>query len=373
MVDIYGIGNLLIDIVTQVTDKELASLELHKGTMHLTDEAERARLLDFLTKKEVTYSCGGDCPNTMIALASFGVEACLAGKVGDDEFGRIYLGQLGELPIRSEVKVGQGSTGSSIILVSPDSERTMNTHLGINRDFSFEDVSPAVLDEARFLYFTGYLWDTDLQKDAILRTLAIARAQGCTIAFDLADPFAVSRNRDEFLRIVADYVDIAFANREEARILFGTDDVRVAVERLSALTRIAVVKNGAAGSLVMAGKKRRERARRAPLDSRVRAGSHRHHRGGGHVRGRLPLRARPPVAPFQGRGVRLLPCLTDHRPARRAVHRGEKGRGRRGGPLRRMGLHPLARWGPMPPSPAHPCLYGREASVTPTFIFLPLR
>jgi len=259
MVDIYGIGNLLIDIVTQVTDKELASLELHKGTMHLTDEAERARLLDFLTKKEVTYSCGGDCPNTMIALASFGVEACLAGKVGDDEFGRIYLGQLGELPIRSEVKVGQGSTGSSIILVSPDSERTMNTHLGINRDFSFEDVSPAVLDEARFLYFTGYLWDTDLQKDAILRTLAIARAQGCTIAFDLADPFAVSRNRDEFLRIVADYVDIAFANREEARILFGTDDVRVAVERLSALTRIAVVKNGAAGSLVMAGKKRRDR------------------------------------------------------------------------------------------------------------------
>jgi len=101
--------------------------------------------------------------------------------------------------------------------------------------------------------------DTDLQKDAILRTLAIARAQGCTIAFDLADPFAVSRNRDEFLRIVADYVDIAFANREEARILFGTDDVRVAVERLSALTRIAVVKNGAAGSLVMAGKKRRDR------------------------------------------------------------------------------------------------------------------
>ncbi len=263
MVDIYGIGNLLIDIVTRVTDEELSGLGLHKGTMHLTDEAERARLIDFLKTKEVTYSCGGDCPNTMIALASFGVDACLAGKVGDDEFGRIYLGQLGELPIRSEVKVGQGSTGSSIILVSPDSERTMNTHLGINRSFSFEDVSPALLSDSRFLYFTGYLWDTDLQKDAILRTLALARAKGCTIAFDLADPFAVSRNRDEFLRIVADYVDIAFANREEARILFGTDDVRVAVEKLSKLTRIAVVKNGAAGSLVMAGKKRRDGSRGA--------------------------------------------------------------------------------------------------------------
>jgi len=255
MVDIYGIGNLLIDIVTQVSDRELASLGLHKGTMHLTDGTERAHLVDFLRTKEVTYSCGGDCPNTMIALASFGVAACLAGKVGDDEFGRIYVEQLRQLPIRSEVKVGQGSTGSSIILVSPDSERTMNTHLGINRTFSFADVSPAVLGEARFIYFTGYLWDTDLQKDAILRTLAIARAQGCTIAFDLADPFAVNRNRDEFLRIIADYVDIAFANREEARILFGTDDVGEAAERLSALTRIAVVKNGAAGSLVMAGRK----------------------------------------------------------------------------------------------------------------------
>ncbi len=266
VLDVYGIGNLLIDIVARVTDEELSSLALHKGTMHLTDEAERSRLIEFLRTKEVSYSCGGDCPNTMIALASFGVEAALAGRVGDDEFGAIYLNQLRELPIRSEVKVGKGSTGSSIILVSPDSERTMNTHLGINRTFCFADVRPQALDEARFLYFTGYLWDTDLQKDAILRTLALAKESGCTIAFDVADPFAVNRNRDEFLRIIADFVDIAFANREEARILFGTDDVRIAVERMAEITRIAVVKNGPAGSLVMAGRKQRgERLRADPL------------------------------------------------------------------------------------------------------------
>lgn len=255
MIDVYGIGNLLIDIVARASDEELGALGLTKGTMHLTDDAERARLVDFLRGKEVSYSCGGDCPNTMIALASFGIEACLAGKVGRDDFGRIYLDQLGQLPIRSGVKVGTGSTGSSIILVSPDSERTMNTHLGINRTFSFADVDVEALAESRFLYFTGYLWDTDLQKEAILKTLNIAKRSGCAIAFDVADPFAVNRNRAEFLRIIEDYVDVAFANREEARILFGTDDLLDAAERLSAITRIAVVKNGSAGSLVVVGRK----------------------------------------------------------------------------------------------------------------------
>ncbi len=253
MIDIYGIGNPLIDILAQVTDSDIMELGLDKGTMRLIDENEREKLVVFLRSRSKSYSCGGSCPNTIISLASFGVSSALAGKVGDDEFGAIYRKQVAELPLVSELKTGSGPTGSSIILVTPDSERTMNTYLGANREFGAADVNVGLAEQASFLYFTGYMWDTDSQKEAILRALAVAEHNARTIAFDVADPFAVNRNRDAFLDLLKRHVSVAFANREEARILFNTETALDAVRRLSELCEIAVVKNGAAGSYVMQG------------------------------------------------------------------------------------------------------------------------
>lgn len=251
MVDIYGIGNPLIDIVSRVDDEDIAGLGLDKGIMRLIDEEERGKILQFLESKDKSYSCGGSCPNTMIALASFGIHTSLAGKVGDDEYGEIYRSQVAELPIDSQLKTGFGPTGSSIILVTPDSERTMNTYLGVNRQFEAADVDERIAAGSRFLYFTGYMWDTELQKEAILKAISIAEKNDRTIVFDVADPFAVNRNRDEFLGLIRDHVAIVFANREEARLLVGTDDTKSAAAELSALCDIAVVKNGARGSYVM--------------------------------------------------------------------------------------------------------------------------
>ena len=269
MVDIYGIGNPLIDIVARVSDDDILSLGLDKGIMRLIAEDERANILDFLASREKSYTCGGSCPNTMIALASFGVHTCIGGKVGDDEYGEIYRQQVSELPIDSGLKIGDGPTGSSIILVTPDSERTMNTYLGVNRQFDSADVDERVAAESRYFYFTGYMWDTEPQKEAILKTIEIAERNDRTIVFDVADPFAVNRNRGEFLDLIRNHVAIVFANREEARILVGSDDVKLAARELSSLCDIAIVKNGAAGSFVMRGSHREEvpAAEATPVDT----------------------------------------------------------------------------------------------------------
>jgi sugar/nucleoside kinase (ribokinase family) len=249
-IDVFGIGNPLIDIVADIDEADLSILKLNKGTMHLVSLEERARILDRIESRKVTYSCGGSCPNTIIALGSFGLTVALGGKVGDDEHGHIYRERLATFDVRSELRTGSGVTGTSIILVSPDAERTMNTYLGVNRQFEKSDVDPDVVKDADYFYFTGYMWDTELQKEAILYCLDLAKTAGKRVIFDVADPFAVERNKTEFPDLIREHADIVFANREEAMILFDSEYPEECAEKLSQLCEIAVVKNGSAGSIV---------------------------------------------------------------------------------------------------------------------------
>lgn len=247
---VYGIGNPLIDLFVQVEDDDLTALGLHKGTMHLIDLERRRELLDYISSKEQTYGCGGSCPNTMVALASFGQKAALAGKICDDEFGAIYRRQLETIGVESCLKNGSQPTGSSIILISPDSERTMNTFLGANRQYGPEDLDTELLRRSDYFYFTGYMWDTDCQKAAIEQGIRIAKKQGSKVVFDVADPFAVSRNRDAFLRLIREEADIVFANGEEARLLFDHYDAFECARSLGKLCPTGIVKNGKQGSYV---------------------------------------------------------------------------------------------------------------------------
>lgn len=247
---IHGIGNPLMDIIVEVSEDDLDALGIHKGTMHLIDIEQRSRLLTYLGGKERTYSCGGSCPNTIIALASLGLDTTLAGMVGNDEFGEIYRKNLESLGVASELGSCDTPTGSSIILLTPDSERTMNTYLGANRAYRADLVSPRSLQLADVFHFTGYMWDTPNQKDAVLLALDLSRSYGTLVSFDVADPFAVARNRDAFLGIIANRADIVFANSEEARILFNNYDAFECCRSMGKLCRIAVVKNGKQGSFV---------------------------------------------------------------------------------------------------------------------------
>jgi sugar/nucleoside kinase (ribokinase family) len=247
---IYGIGNPLIDIIVNISEDGLNKLGIYKGAMHLIDEKRRALLLEHIESLPRTLLCGGSCPNTIITLASLGLYATLAGKVGNDEFGTIYRKRLKELKVHDELVHCDEPTGSSIILITEDSERTMNTYLGANRLFNKNDIVVKTLRNATYFYFTGYMWDTAEQKSAITEALKIAKEYKVKVAFDIADPLAVGRNREQFFEIVKENADIVFANSEEARILFDNYDPYECCKSMGKLCETAVVKNGKHGSFV---------------------------------------------------------------------------------------------------------------------------
>ncbi len=248
---VYGIGNPLIDILVNVNDGDLSNLNLSKGTMHLIDEKRREEILLYIEDKKKVYSCGGSCPNTIIALSAFGIKTVLSGKISRDKFGEIYTAQLKDPGVISDIKFGdEYPTGSSIILISPDTERTMNTYLGICRFFSKEDINENLLKDSEILYFTGYMWDTESQKEAVIKAVDIAKKHNITVVFDVADPFVVQRNKKAFLDLIEKKIDIVFANNEEAKILFDNSDIRTGIDELSKMTDTAIVKNGASGSFI---------------------------------------------------------------------------------------------------------------------------
>ena len=249
---VYGIGNPLIDVIVNVTDNDLKTLGLYKGTMNLINREKRLELSEFIkAKKEPSFSCGGSCPNTIITLSALEIKSTLAGKIGDDEYGTIYRERLTALNVRDNLAVSDKNvTGSSIILITPDSERTMNTYLGANRDFCPDDVIESEVSSADFFHFTGYMWDTQNQMEAIRKTLEIAKRNNVVVSFDIADPFAVGRYHDAFLELIKESCDIVFANKEEARMLFDNYDPYECCKTMGKLCETAIVKNGKKGSFI---------------------------------------------------------------------------------------------------------------------------
>lgn len=251
MAKVYGIGNPLIDYLCQVEDKDLLSLSLNKGTMLLIDADKQKEIVEHTKDKEITYSCGGSCPNTMVTLCSLGVNTTLGGSIGDDELGVMYRKRLRESGVEDQlITKKEAVTGTSIILLTPDKERTMNTYLGANRLYSPDDVVIDSIKNADLFYFTGYMWDTESQQKSVLKTLEICKSMGKKVAFDVADPFAVGRYRQTFHSIIKEYCDIVFANSEEARFLMDNYDPYECCKSLGKLCPIAIVKNGKKGSFV---------------------------------------------------------------------------------------------------------------------------
>jgi sugar/nucleoside kinase (ribokinase family) len=242
--DICGIGNPLVDILVSVDDAFLLKHGLNKGIMHLIDWERREHLLELIRGKEITMEAGGSCPNTLAALGLLGLRVALMGKIGDDDLGRVFEEKITAKNVHSRLQKCKEKTGTSIILITPDKERTMNTHLSACREYGEDDLSVEVIDSSRFFYFTGYMWDTETQKTAVKKAIQRALGSGLQIIFDAADPFAVERYREDFLVLINDSVDIVVANAQEAQILTG-EKIEEGVKKLGKHARIAVVKNGA--------------------------------------------------------------------------------------------------------------------------------
>ena len=251
---IFGIGNPLIDIVILVSDNDIISLGLNKGTMELVELKQQKEILQYFKDSKLKFCPGGSAPNTIIACAGLGISSMISGKIGAVKFGDTYLRQVENYGVLSSlIQDGSGSTGTSVILVTPDGERTMVTNLGICREYLSGDIDKAELIKSSFLYFTGYMWDTISQKKAIRAAIEIAKENKIIIAFDVADPFAVQRNKVEFLDIIKNDIDIVFANEVELSLLFDSNDTHKSIDQLMEYVKSGGIKLGKKGSMVFEG------------------------------------------------------------------------------------------------------------------------
>lgn len=250
--DVVGICNALVDILIKVGDADVRHLGLNKGVMHLVDSPRQADVLEYLKGHEQFIELGGSTLNALRTLAQLGKKTVFAGMVSDDVYGNRILTRMKDLGIKGDLGRSHESTGTCVILITPDGERTMNTNLGASRLYSEKQVPHNDIADAQVLHFCGYQWDTDGQKTGVRQAIDTAKKAGTLVSFDVADPFAVGRNREAFLKVIEDDADIVFSNREEAKMLLESTPEEAA-RWIASKGAIAVVKLGAEGALVAKG------------------------------------------------------------------------------------------------------------------------
>jgi len=251
--DVFGMCNALFDIQAEVKDETLQDLGLTKGTMSLIGEDDQKQIVPRIYTHIVNTEAGGSGANTTIGVALLGGRACYTSRVGSDEHGTIYRDGLAAQGVKPNLGMVDGTTGISLILVTPDAQRTMCTFLGLSRELTRDDVNVDDLRNSKYLYVTGYLWDTDNQKEAVLFAMQEANKAGVKVALSLSDPFCVHRHKDDFLRLLKDHVDVIFANAQEAQALTDTDSPYDAVKILAQYADIVATTMDEKGSLLKQG------------------------------------------------------------------------------------------------------------------------
>ena len=252
--DVLCIGNAIVDIIARAEDDFLRDNGIIKGAMNLIDR-QRSDLLYERMGPAVEMS-GGSAGNTAAGVASLGGQAAFFGKVADDHLGAIYRHDIRAQGVAFDTEdlTAPPATARSMIFVTPDGERSMNTYLGACVELGPEDVEADKAAGAKVTYFEGYLWDPPRAKTAIRDTARIAHAHGRQVSMSLSDPFCVDRYRDEFLDLMrSGTVDIVFANEEEAKSLYQTADLGTAIDALAADARLAIVTRSEKGSVIVNG------------------------------------------------------------------------------------------------------------------------
>ncbi|MFL6757096.1 MAG: adenosine kinase [Sphingomicrobium sp.] len=247
--DVLCIGNAIVDVIADADDAFLSKQNLHKGSMRLIDEAEAVRLYDAMgAGREIS---GGSAGNTAAGLAALGFKAAFVGQVADDQLGKIYQHDIESqgidflVPARSDV----GATARSLILVTPDAQRTMNTFLGAAQLLERGSIDDAAVADSAIIYLEGYLWDPQEPRAAMEAAIEAAHANGRKVAFTLSDTFCVDRHRDGFWQLLRDgKVDILFANEAEAASMAMVNDVEEAIAALAQAVPTLVVTRSEAGA-----------------------------------------------------------------------------------------------------------------------------
>jgi sugar/nucleoside kinase (ribokinase family) len=251
--DVAGLGNAIMDVIAAVDDQFLLTHQIAKGAMTLIDEFRAEELHKALG--DSVQEAGGSAANTMAGIASLGGRAVFLGKVRDDALGARFGESLKALGVHYTTSPAQGGspTASSMIAVTPDGQRSMNTFLGACREMTPADVNEDEVASAKILYIEGYLWDADEAKAASRKAIGAAKTVGNRVALSLSDSFCVGRFRDEFLNLMRHDLDILFANEDEAKSLFETEDFDIVVERMAAWGGLAAITRSAKGCVVIKG------------------------------------------------------------------------------------------------------------------------
>ena len=249
--DVLCIGNAIVDVIARVEESFVARHGLVKGSMNLIDEARAEEL--YADMGQAIEVSGGSAGNTAAGVASLGGKAAYFGKVKADQLGAIFRHDMRAQGVSfGSAPASEGpATARSFILVTPDSERTMNTYLGACVNFTTADVDKAVVQAAQVTYMEGYLWDRPEAKEAFKLAARIARAAGRKTSITLSDSFCVERHRDSFLELIRNDIDIVFANEAEITSLYQTGDFEAAVSAIAADCPIAVVTRSEKGCVVV--------------------------------------------------------------------------------------------------------------------------
>lgn len=252
--DVVGIGNAIVDVMAKVGDGFLSERSLPKGGMVLLDALSAGKIYqDIIPQREVS---GGSAANTVAGMASLGLACAFIGKVHDDALGQAFSRDIGATGIDFFTKpLTQGpSTGRSIVLVTPDAERSMFTYLGASTHLSLEDIDEEIIKSARMTYVEGYLWEEESAKEAILKAAEIAHANNRDFVFSLSDKSCVERHREEFLDLIKNHVDILFGNEDELDSLFESDDFEHNLDLIKPMVDIAAITRNIKGSVVVSGR-----------------------------------------------------------------------------------------------------------------------
>ena len=253
--DVVGVGNAIVDVISNVDDDFVRAHVLNKGAMTLIDQARAIEL--YASMPPGIEASGGSAANTMAGLASFGGRAAYIGKCRDDQLGDVFRHDIRASGVSYEVALATEGppTARCLIQVTPDAQRTMNTFLGISALLSPDDVDDDLVASAQVVYCEGYLWDVDIAKEAIRKAMDIAKGAGRKVALTLSDSFCVDRHREEWRELIRDKVDIVFANEAELCALYECD-WDAASEHITKDIEVGCLTRSARGSTIVFGTER---------------------------------------------------------------------------------------------------------------------
>ena len=251
--DVLCVGNAIVDVLASVPDELLERHGLVKGEMRLVDTDGAERL--YADMPPAVETSGGSAGNTAAGVASLGGAAGYVGKVADDELGAVYTHDIRAAGVEFTTPplVGGLPTARSMIVVTPDANRTMSTYLGAANLLTVDDIDEAQVARAKVTYLEGYLWDPPEAKEAFRKAMDTAHANGQLAALTLSDAFCVDRFRDEFIDLVDNHVDLLFCNESELLSLYQVDDFDTALAKVRGRASIAAVTRSERGSVLVQG------------------------------------------------------------------------------------------------------------------------